>query len=106
MERPGIATRSRAEPATLVLATDLDGTFAGGTAEERRRLQRRLAEDAGAVLLYVTGRSVPATRELIAERELPAPALLIADVGTTVVAGGDFEPIAELESFLERHWPG
>lgn len=106
MERPGIATRTGTEPATLVLATDLDGTFAGGTAEDRRRLQRRLAADAGTMLLYVTGRSVPAARELMAESGLPRPELLIADVGTTVVDGGDFAPVEEMEEFLTRNWPG
>ena len=106
MERANIATESKTEPATLVLATDLDGTFAGGTAEDRRRLQRRLAEDAASMLLYVTGRSVPAARELMAEIDLPVPDLLVAEVGTTVVSGDDFSPVAELGAFLERNWPG
>jgi sucrose-6F-phosphate phosphohydrolase len=89
-----------------VLATDLDGTFAGGTAEERRALQAAVRAAPRALLLYVTGRSVPATRELMAEAGLPHPDVLIADVGTTVVAGEDFAPVAAVEEQLDAGWPG
>lgn len=106
MDEPGVKTRPRGERATLVLATDLDGTFAGGTASDRHRLQRELREERGALLLYVTGRSVGATRELMAEADLPHPDVLIADVGTTVVRGDDFEPVEAVREFLERRWPG
>jgi hydroxymethylpyrimidine pyrophosphatase-like HAD family hydrolase len=91
---------------SLILATDLDGTFAGGTAEDRTRLQRVLTEMSGATLIYVTGRCVAATRELMAEAGLPLPDVLIADVGTTVVRGEEFTPVAEIERMLEQTWPG
>lgn len=96
--------RTRESP--LVLATDLDGTFAGGTAEDRRRLQRVLAERREVVLIYVTGRSVAAARELMAEAPLPRPDVLIADVGTTVVRGRDFAPVVAIERELAARWPG
>lgn len=99
------AVTSDANPA-LILATDLDGTFAGGTAEQRRELQRALADLPQASLIYVTGRTVQATRELMAERELPHPDLLIADVGTTVVQGEAFAPLEEIERELDAAWPG
>lgn len=107
----GIATRSNgvraaAERATLVLATDLDGTFAGGTSEDRSRLQQALAKHESALLLYVTGRSVPAARELLAERDLPLPDVLIADVGTRVVQGPEFTDVPDLDAFLDARWPG
>ncbi|HEX7051937.1 MAG TPA: HAD family hydrolase [Longimicrobiales bacterium] len=91
---------------SLVLATDLDGTFAGGTADERARLQRAIAAIPESMLIYVTGRCVAATRELMEEAGLPRPDVLIADVGTTVVDGADFAPIAEIETALGRNWPG
>lgn len=91
---------------SLILATDLDGTFAGGTAEERRELQKALRELPGARLLYVTGRTVDATRRLMSELDLPIPDVLIADVGTTVVRGSDLEPVAEVEAELDATWPG
>lgn len=106
MERSETVARPRSGRDSLVLATDLDGTFAGGTADDRRRLQSELREERGAVLLYVTGRSVGATRELMAEAPLPHPDVLIADVGTTVVQGEDFAPVEDLREFLERRWPG
>lgn len=102
-QRPGF-TRSPDSP--LVLATDLDGTFAGGSPGDRRRLQHILADHVDALLLYVTGRSVAATRRLMVEAPLPRPDVLIADVGTTVVRGGDFEPVVAIERELGVGWPG
>jgi HAD superfamily hydrolase (TIGR01484 family) len=90
---------------SLILATDLDGTFAGGTAQDRSELQAALKALPEAKLLYVTGRTVPATLELIAEAGLPRPDVLIADVGTTVVRG-DLTPVEEVEAALEETWPG
>lgn len=90
----------------LVLATDLDGTFAGGEARERARLQRFLAEHPEATLIYVTGRSVDAARALMGEAPLPHPDVLIADVGTTVVAGDPFRPVTEIHEEIEAVWPG
>ncbi|MEJ2186664.1 MAG: HAD-IIB family hydrolase [Gemmatimonadota bacterium] len=86
------------------MATDLDGTFAAGTADQRRRLQRAIA-DASATLFYVTGRTVEATRRIMAEAHLPGPHLLIGDVGTTVVKGEDFTPLP-VEEALQQCWPG
>lgn len=107
MQRDEMRRRPAAtdEPA-LILATDLDGTFAGGTPEQRRALQGALASLPRATLIYVTGRTVPATRELMDEAGLPHPDLLVADVGTTVVRGEAFAPVAEIEAHLDRAWPG
>jgi hydroxymethylpyrimidine pyrophosphatase-like HAD family hydrolase len=92
--------------ASLILATDLDGTFAGGTAADRQLLQQTLAQLPGSVLIYVTGRSVAATREIILETPLPHPDLLIADVGTSVRIGDALEPVVELEAEIDSVWPG
>lgn len=96
----------RHERTSLILATDLDGTFAGGTAADRELLQQTLSALPGAVLIYVTGRSVPATREIMKEAPLPHPDLLIADVGTSVRGGADLEPVREIEAQLDALWPG
>lgn len=90
----------------LILATDLDGTFAGGTAADRRLLQDVIGRMPGAALIYVTGRSQGATRELMDEAPLPHPDLLISDVGTSVVDGKTFEPIRDIESELDEIWVG
>lgn len=90
----------------LLLATDLDGTFAGGTAANREALQTAIRAVPTATLVYVTGRSIPATRAIIAEAPLPQPDLLIADVGTSVVRGETFEPVPEVQREIEARWPG
>lgn len=43
---------------------------------------------------------------MMEESGLPRPDLLIADVGTSVVGGSDFEPIEEVEAILDESWPG
>src|SRR5690606_27210425 len=96
----------RAERESLILATDLDGTFAGGTPADRELLQQTLRGLPGATLIYVTGRSVEATREIMAEAPLPTPDILIADVGTSVRKGPHLEPLTEIESQLDALWPG
>ena len=68
----------------LVLATDLDGTFAAGTADALSALHRALAATS-ATLIYCTGRSVPSARQLVQESNLPIPHVLIADVGVSVL---------------------
>lgn len=89
----------------LVLATDLDGTFAGGTAADRSELVRHLRL-ARACLIYVTGRTPDSVHELRERHQLPEPDVLIADVGTSVVAGSGPDRITGIEDELDRLWPG
>src|SRR5690625_7914512 len=90
----------------LVLATGLDGTFAGGAESGRIELQTLLATRSDTILIYVTGRSLPAVLDLVEEKALPSPELLIADVGTSVVSGDSFTPVTELVAGLESIWSG
>ncbi|MGD9944611.1 MAG: HAD family hydrolase [Burkholderiaceae bacterium] len=90
----------------LILATDLDGTFLGGSQQQRQSLYRRLADDPEAVLIFVTGRDLDFIRELIARREVPRPHFIIGDVGTTVVDGTRFEPLALLQDEIDAQWAG
>lgn len=99
-------TDTQAGPHPLILATDLDGTFAGGTAADRDRLQQRLSALSDSRLIYVTGRSVEATRALMAELDLPHPDVLIADVGATVAHGAALAPVPGFEAALAESWPG
>ncbi len=94
------------DPAPLVLATDLDGTFAGGTPAARRELQARLAAHPSARLVYVTGRTPAAAAELVRDTALPEPDVLIGDVGTSVLRGLGPERVDAVERALERRWPG
>ncbi len=89
----------------LALATDLDGTFLGGSDEERDALYRWLEQHRAQVtLIFVTGRDLPFIRQLVADTPVPAPDYVIGDVGTTVAGGPGIEPIAELEHDIARRW--
>ncbi len=89
----------------LVLATDLDGTFLGGSAAQRAELYDWIAARRDAVtLIFVTGRDLPHIRHLCQERGVPWPDYVIGDVGTTVVAGRDFTPVAPIEAWIAGRW--
>lgn len=88
-----------------ILATDLDGTFLGGSAGERTALydwvgQRR----SEIVLIYVTGRSLTTMRDVLGDLPLQ-PDHIISDVGTAVYAGAERAPLPALEGWLDAGWP-
>jgi len=89
----------------LVLATDLNGTFLGGTDEDRRTLYRSLEARGDVLLIFVTGRDVDFIRELIARPGMPRPRYVIGDVGTSVydVEAG-FAPLAHIEADIVERW--
>lgn len=89
----------------VVLATDLDGTFLGGSEAQREALHRWIdAHRSEVVLVFVSGRGQDFMRELA--RSLPvAPDHCIGDVGTSVTSGARFETLPELESWLDQSWP-
>jgi hydroxymethylpyrimidine pyrophosphatase-like HAD family hydrolase len=89
----------------LVLASDLDGTLAGGTAADRATLITEL-EAAAARLIYVTGRTPDAVRDIMDEAGLPVPEVLIADVGTSVLHGIGPARVAPIETDIAARWPG
>lgn len=90
----------------MILATDLDGTFLGGTDDGRERLYQILHQAADATVIYVTGRGVDRIRPLIDDPQIPSPDYIIADVGATVVDGQTLEPIEPIQSEIEERWPG
>lgn len=90
----------------LLLATDLDGTMALGDSRTREHLASLLRNHSDATLIYVTGRSAPAARELAERTALPEPGYLIADVGTSVLRGLGPARAEEIEAELDRIWPG
>ncbi|HET6599414.1 MAG TPA: HAD family hydrolase, partial [Burkholderiaceae bacterium] len=88
-----------------MLATDLDGTFLGGTAEQRHGLYTWLEERRPLVtLIFVTGRDLPFIRALIADGSVPRPDYVIGDVGTTIAGGQGIEPLTALESPIAEVW--
>ncbi len=89
----------------FVLATDLDGTFLGGSDAQRATLYRFLeTQHDTSLLVFVTGRDLDFIRSLFDEPGFPRPDYIIGDVGTTVVRGDSFEPLSEVQDWVEARW--
>ncbi|NKX46280.1 HAD-IIB family hydrolase [Roseicyclus persicicus] len=100
--RPTIADKD------FVLATDLDGTFLGGTEESRRKFYSWIEESRDRVgLIFVTGRDPGHVRDLTRRRGVPRPDYVVGDVGTTIAEVDDehfLAPIAPLEAEIAAAW--
>lgn len=88
----------------LILATDLDGTFLGGSEKQRDCLYRDLAARDDVTLIFVTGRDIDFVAELIQRPGMPRPRYIIGDVGTSVFEGEALKPVAELEAPIAARW--
>ena len=89
----------------IALATDLDGTFLGGSDADRAALYGWLAERRRDVaLVFVTGRGLSFISQLCEERLGFWPDHVIANVGTTAVSGTGFAPIAPVENWIDGRW--
>lgn len=97
---------SDARPApALVLATDLDGTFLGGSDRQRAALYEDLrARSDDLLLVFVTGRDLGFVTSLFDDPQMPRPDVIIGDVGTTVVHGHDLSPITAVQSWIDERW--
>ncbi len=90
----------------LYLATDLDGTFLGGTSALKQQLYRVIRERNDVRLVFVTGRGLETVIPLLKDPVIPNPDYIICDVGATIVNGLTLEPIQPLQSNVEEKWPG
>ena len=89
----------------LVLATDLDGTFLGGSEAQRLALYRWIdAHRDSVTLVFVTGRDLPFIRTLVRDTAVPRPDYVVGDVGTTIAGGPDLAPIEALERPIAQAW--
>ncbi|QDL92790.1 HAD-IIB family hydrolase [Paroceanicella profunda] len=89
-----------------VLATDLDGTFLGGSEADRRELYDYIEANRERFgLVFVTGRDPKFIGELC-DGGVPWPLYVVGDVGTTIarVADGRIEMIDELEREIAETW--
>jgi hypothetical protein len=92
-------------PMKTVLATDLDGTFLGGTEDDRAALYEWIARRRGEiVLVFVSGRGFDFMRQL-ADTLPVRPDHVIGDVGTRVGIGAQFDPLPDVEAWLDACWP-
>lgn len=90
----------------MLLATDLDGTFLGGSAADRQQLYQLVARRPDIKLAYVTGRGLETVLPLLADPSLPQPDFIVCDVGATVVDGNSLHAIQPLQSDIAARWPG
>nr|WP_321458279.1 HAD-IIB family hydrolase [uncultured Cohaesibacter sp.] len=92
----------------FVLATDLDGTFLGGSDEDRKALYDWIEANRDSVgLVFVTGRDPEFIVELTSSQGVPRPEYVVGDIGTTiakVTAEGNVEPIPALEHDIASAW--
>lgn len=96
---------------SFVLATDLDGTFLGGSALDRATLYHWIGAHRDRVgLVFVTGRDPRFIEGLCADTPVPWPDFVIGDVGTTIARmapagpGGAVTPIAAMEAEIAALW--
>ncbi len=90
----------------MLLATDLDGTFLAGDAENRLKLYQLIAAHPEIKLAFVTGRGLESVLPLLADPTIPEPDYIICDVGCTVVEGHNQQVIQAIQSAIEQRWPG
>jgi len=90
----------------MLLATDLDGTFLGGTAEARFNLYQLIASRDDVELVFVTGRGMEDVLPLLADPLIPTPDYIIADVGASVAYGPTQLPLHEIQESIDAIWPG
>lgn len=91
----------------FVLATDLDGTFLGGSESDRARLYGWIEDNRASVgLIFVTGRDPDFIGELCAGG-VPWPDYAVGDVGTTIATvspEAGVAPIPHLEEEIAAAW--
>lgn len=90
----------------FVLATDLDGTFLGGSNEDRRKLYDWIEENRESIgLIFVTGRDPRFIKDLC-DDGVPWPEYVVGDVGTTIarVENKEIRPISALEEEIAGAW--
>lgn len=90
----------------MLLATDLDGTFLGGSQEDREQLYGFLHAQPDITLVFVTGRGLASVQPLLDDPKIPQPDYIISDVGATVVSGSTLQPLQPLQDEIARKWPG
>jgi len=92
----------------FVLATDLDGTFLGGTDAERKQFYDWIEASRDRVgLIFVTGRDPGYIRELTRKQRVPKPDFVVGDVGTTIASVDEdhfLTPIGPLEAEIAAAW--
>lgn len=91
----------------LFLAVDLDGTFLGGSDEERRELYSFIDTRRDEIsLAFVTGRDIAFASTVPAQFGTPEPDFIVGDVGTSVAKAPAWDPHEAIEAWIDSRWPG
>jgi len=90
----------------MLLATDLDGTFLGGTSEDKEKLYSLLQRQKEIQLVFVTGRGIRSVLSLLEDNVLPRPEYIICDVGATVTHLPTLTAVEPVQSGIAARWPG
>ncbi|WP_142684168.1 HAD-IIB family hydrolase [Chitinophaga polysaccharea] len=90
----------------MLLATDLDGTFLGGTSEDKEKLYSLLRQQKEIQLVFVTGRGIRSVLSLLEDNTLPRPEYIICDVGATVTHLPTLTAVEPVQSDIAAKWPG
>ncbi|HEX6965852.1 MAG TPA: glucosylglycerol-phosphate synthase [Gemmatimonadaceae bacterium] len=90
----------------LFLATDLDGTFLGGSEADRLALYRALRDTPDVRLAFATGRGVESVLPLLSDPLVPDPEFIIADVGATIVHRDGLRPVQPIQWEIDERWVG
>ena len=90
----------------MLLATDLDGTFLGGTPEDKEQLYHLLHHNKEIQLVFVTGRGIRSVLNLLEDTALPRPEYIICDVGATVTHLPTLAAVEPVQSNIAAKWPG
>jgi hydroxymethylpyrimidine pyrophosphatase-like HAD family hydrolase len=92
---------------SFALATDLDGTFLGGSDADRRALYDAIEARRDRMgLIFVTGRDPGFIEGLCGDGFVPWPDYVVGDVGTTIAQVRDrkVSPLPELETWIAEAW--
>jgi len=90
----------------MVLATDIDGTFFGGTSLHKQQLYELLASSTNITIVFVTGHGLEETIPVLTDPFIPGAQFIISDAGATIVDGYSFKPVEPLQQDIENKWPG
>ncbi|MEM9543716.1 MAG: HAD-IIB family hydrolase [Cyanobacteria bacterium P01_E01_bin.42] len=90
---------------SVILATDLDGTFLGGSERQKAEFYQYIQANRDRILLvFVTGRELDITFALYDDPNFPIPDYIIGDIGTTIVEGKTGTPITSLQDWVAKIW--
>lgn len=88
-----------------MLITDIDNTLLGGKKKEVNALMDLLKTHRKEVGFGVaTGRSLELTRSILAEHGIPAPDIIISDVGACIHYGQDLHYDKGWETHISKNW--